>query len=82
MQNIAGSQFVLPFPGFLLHRYTAVFIAVVHVYLSFGHLLKVFGGDVEWTHVWKGFGRSSAQHLLEFYSREFEGLKSFVGVEL
>jgi hypothetical protein len=47
---------VLPLPAFVLHPYTALFIAAVHVYLSFGHLSKLFGGDVEWTHIWKGFG--------------------------
>jgi hypothetical protein len=57
MQNVVRSQFVLPLPSFILHRYTAVFIAVIHAYLSIGHLSKLFGGDVEWTHIWKGFGR-------------------------
>jgi hypothetical protein len=56
MQSVKHSQFVLPLPSFTLHRYTAVFIAVIHVYLSIGHLSKLFGGDVEWTHFWKGFG--------------------------
>ena len=56
MQKIPASPFVLPLPGFVLHRYTAVFIAVIHIYLSVGHLSKLFGGDVQWTHFWKGFG--------------------------
>jgi hypothetical protein len=47
---------VLPLPAFVLHPYTAVIIAVVHIYLSVGHLSKLFGGDVQWTHFWKGFG--------------------------
>ena len=51
-----ASRFVLPLPAFVLHRYTAIVIAVVHLYLSFGHLSHLFGGDVEWTHFWKGFG--------------------------
>jgi hypothetical protein len=55
-QGTLSSGFVLSLPGFVLHRYTAVVIAVVHVYLSVGHLLKLFGGDLEWTHFWKGFG--------------------------
>ncbi len=50
------SRAVLPLPAFVLHPYTALFIAAVHVYLSFGHLSKLFGGNVEWTHIWKGFG--------------------------
>jgi len=51
-----ASRFVLPLPGFVLHQYTAIVIAVVHIYLSFGHLSQLFGGDVQWTHFWKGFG--------------------------
>jgi len=39
-----------------MHRYAAVVIALVHVYLSFGHLSELFGGDLQWTHFWKGFG--------------------------
>ena len=31
-------------------------IAAVHVYLAFGHLSQLFGGDVQWEHIWKGFG--------------------------
>ena len=50
------SRFVLPLPSFVLHPYTAVIIAIVHIYLSVGHLSKLFGGDVQWTHFWKGFG--------------------------
>jgi len=49
------SRFVLPLPSFVLHPYMAVIIAIVHVYLSVGHLSKLFGGDVQWTHLWKGF---------------------------
>lgn len=48
--------FVLPLPRFVLHPITAVIIAVVHVYLAFGHLSQLFGGDVQWTHIWKSFG--------------------------
>jgi hypothetical protein len=47
---------VLPLPRFVLRPYTAVVIAAVHVYLGIGHLGKLFGGEVEWTHFWKGFG--------------------------
>ena len=50
------SRFVLPLPGFVLQPSTAIVIAVVHIYLSFGHLSELFGGDVQWTHFWKGFG--------------------------
>lgn len=32
------------------------FIALVHLYLSWGHLTSFFGGEMTWTHGWKGFG--------------------------
>ena len=51
-----ASRFVLPLPSFLLHPLTSIVVCVVHVYLSAGHLSELFGGDVQWTHVWKGFG--------------------------
>jgi hypothetical protein len=50
-------ELVLPLPRFVLHPITAVVIAAVHVYpLAFGHLWQLFGGDIQWTHIWKGFG--------------------------
>jgi hypothetical protein len=55
-QETLSCRFVLPLPGFVLHPYTAVIIAVVHIYLSIGHLSKLFGGDVRLTDIWKGFG--------------------------
>ena len=57
------SRFVLPLPGFVLHRYTAVVIAAVHVYLSAGHLSQLFKGDLEWTHFWKGFGALAGAYI-------------------
>lgn len=33
-----------------------LFLALVHLYLSVGHLASFFGGEVTWTHAWKGFG--------------------------
>ena len=48
--------FVLPLPRFVLRPYTAVVIAAVHVYLGIAHLGKLLGGEIEWTHVRKGFG--------------------------
>ena len=56
MQSTAASRLLLPLPSFVLHPYTAIVIAVIHVYLSIGHLSKLFGGDVQWAHFWKGFG--------------------------
>jgi hypothetical protein len=50
------SGFVLPLPGFLLKPFTAAVIAVVHLYLAFDHLVLLFSGDIQWTHIWKGFG--------------------------
>ena len=55
-QETLPSRFVLPLPSFVLHPYTAVIIAIVHIYLSVGHLSELFRGDVQWTHFWKGFG--------------------------
>jgi hypothetical protein len=40
----------------MLSPLTAAVIAVVHVYLAAGHLTKLTGGEVQWTHIWKGFG--------------------------
>ncbi len=31
-------------------------VAAVHYYLSAGHLVAFFGGEITWTHGWKGFG--------------------------
>ena len=48
-------RFVLPLPAFVLHPVTVV-VAAVQVYLAAGHLSQLIGGDVQWTHLWKGFG--------------------------
>ena len=48
--------FVLPLPRFVLQPFTALVIAAVHLYLGAGHLSHLFGGEVQWTHIWKGFG--------------------------
>ena len=64
--------FVLPLPGFVAHRYTAVAIAVVHLYLSFGHLSPLLGGDLQWTHLWKGFGSLAGAYVFAaLATREF-----------
>jgi len=44
IESTQPSRFVLPLPSFVLHRYTAVVLAVIHIYLSIGHLSKLFGG--------------------------------------
>ena len=53
----------LPLPGFVLNPITALIVAIVHIYLSFGHLAKLFGGDVQWTHIWKGFGALAGAYV-------------------
>ncbi len=53
----------LPLPAFVLHPLTAVGIAVMHVYLAAGHLLKLFGGEVTWTNIWKGFGALAGAYV-------------------
>jgi hypothetical protein len=84
MPRALPSSFVLPLPGFVLHRYTAVVIAAVHIYLSFGHLSKLFGGDLEWTHFWKGFGSLGGAYVFAaMASRGFARYKSqHVGLAL
>jgi hypothetical protein len=47
----------LPLPAFVLHPLTAVSIAVMHVYLAAGHLLKLIGGEVTWTKRLEGLWR-------------------------
>ena len=37
-------RFTLPLPAFVLHPFTAVVIATLHVYLGAGHLLRNAGG--------------------------------------
>lgn len=54
---------VLPLPAFVLHPLTSVIIAGLHLYLAAGHLAKLFGGDVQWTHIWKGFGALAGMYL-------------------
>jgi|GEM_PF-3910572 hypothetical protein len=53
----------LPLPAFVLAPVTSLIIAAVHVYLSFGHLTKLFGGEVQWTHIWKGFGALAGAYV-------------------
>jgi hypothetical protein len=49
-------KFVLPLPHFVFHPFTSAGIAVIHFYLAYGHLTALMTGQVEWVHVWKGFG--------------------------
>ena len=63
VQSGMSLRTALPLPAFVLHPFTASGIAVVHVYLAAGHLLKLFGGEVQWTHFWKGFGALAAAYV-------------------
>ena len=54
---------VLPLPAFVLHPLTAVIVAAVHVYLAFGHLSDLFSGDIQLTHIWKGFGALAGAYI-------------------
>jgi hypothetical protein len=68
---------VLPLPAFVLHPLTAVVIAAMHVYLAFGHLWQLFGGEVQWTHIWKGFGALGGAYV--FLALASRGLASQEG---
>src|SRR6185437_3862736 len=57
------SRFVLPLPGFVLHPLTSVVVCVVHVYLAVGHLSPLAGGDLQRTHIWKGFGALAGAYI-------------------
>jgi hypothetical protein len=50
------NKFVLPLPRFVFHPLTAGAIAATHVYLAYGHLAALTAGQVQWVHIWKGFG--------------------------
>ena len=63
VQSAMRFRFVLPLPAFVLHPLTAVVVAAVHVYLAFGHLSELFGGDMQWTHIWKGFGALAGAYV-------------------
>jgi hypothetical protein len=77
MQRTLSSRFVLPLPSFVLHRYTAIAIAALHIYLSVGHLSKLFGGDPQWTDCWKGFGSLGGAYVFAaLASRGFARHKS------
>ena len=49
-------KFVLPLPRFVFHPFTAAVIAAIHVYVAYGHFAALATGQVEWVHIWKGFG--------------------------
>jgi len=53
----------LPLPGFVVHPVTSVSLGLVHAYLGVGHLSELFGGEVQWTHIWKGFGAIAGAYI-------------------
>lgn len=63
MKSVISLPSALPLPAFVLHPLTAVGIAVLHVYLGTEHLLKLFGGEVTWTNIWKGFGALAGAYV-------------------
>jgi hypothetical protein len=81
---------VLPLPRFVLQPATALAVAGAHIYLSAGHLWSLIGGEVTWTHIWKGFGALAGAYVFAalasrglagqqaptFTSRRSEGLAS------
>ena len=56
-------RIALPLPEFVLHPLMLLLVAAVHVYLGVGHLSKLFGGYVQWTHIWKGFGAMAGAYV-------------------
>ncbi|HME72729.1 MAG TPA: hypothetical protein VKM54_23105 [Myxococcota bacterium] len=63
LSNAMPLRFVLPLPRIVLHPLTAVAIAAVHISLAAGHLAKLAAGNVEWTHLWKGFGALAGAYV-------------------
>jgi len=60
---VARTAPVLPLPSFVLRPVAAVIVAVVHVYLALSHLVPLFGGEWQWTHVWKGVGALAGAYV-------------------
>jgi hypothetical protein len=54
---------VLPLPRFAFSPLTLVAISAIHVYLSMGHLAHLLAGEIEWTHIWKGFGALAGAYV-------------------
>jgi hypothetical protein len=62
---------LLPLPRFATARWFFMLLAGVHLYLGGGHLLPLFGGELAWTHAWKGFGAAfGAYYFLALGLRE------------
>jgi hypothetical protein len=54
---------LLPLPRFIPRPFTALIIAVMHVYLALAHVVPLVGGDRTWTHIWKGFGALAGAYI-------------------
>jgi hypothetical protein len=65
---------LLPLPKFILRPFTALIIAVMHVYLALAHIVPLVGGDWTWTHIWKGFGALAGAYI--FAALVSRGLRS------
>jgi len=59
----APFRMALPLPAFVLRPLTALVIAAVHLYLAATHLAELTAGNVEWTHLWKGFGALAGAYV-------------------
>ena len=53
----------LPLPAFVMHPFTLLVLAGVHVYLGLVHLAQLAAGNIEWTHFWKGFGALAGAYV-------------------
>jgi hypothetical protein len=62
-QSTMPFRITLPLPAFVLRPITAAIIAAAHVYLAAGHLSHLFGGELEWTHIWKGCGALAGAYV-------------------
>jgi hypothetical protein len=64
----------LPLPAFVMHPFTLLILAGLHVYLGFVHLVQLAAGDIEWTHFWKGSGALAGAYVfLALTSRAHRG---------
>ena len=75
--NVIFFRTALPLPAFVLHPLAAAVVAAVHIYLAAGHFSHLFGGEVQWTHIWKGFGALGGAYV--FLALASRGLARQVG---
>ena len=67
----------LPLPRFVFHPVAALIVAVLHLYLAGGHLMKLGAGEVTWENFWKGFGALGGAYVFAaLASRGLAGRKS------